>query len=63
MMLPHTYALEALRMALLQGASASQVSPQLGALVLFAVGSISASYLLFTYAVSRAKIEGSLAQY
>ena len=61
--LPHTYALEALRMALLQGASLAQVSSQIGALALFAVGALSASYLFFTYAVRRARLEGSLAQY
>jgi ABC-2 type transport system permease protein len=59
--LPHTYALEALRMALLQGASLAQVSAQIGALALFAVGALSASYLFFTYAVRRVRVEGSLA--
>lgn len=63
LVLPHTYALEALRLAVLQGASIPQLSSQLGALALFAVGSISAAYLVFTYAVRRAKVDGSLAQY
>ena len=63
LVLPHTYALEALRLAALQGASVPQVSSHLGALALFAIGSISAGYLLFSYAVRRAKSDGSLAQY
>lgn len=62
-LLPHTYALDALRLGLLQGASFSQLSSQLGVLALFAVGSLTAGYLAFTYAVRRAKVEGSLSQY
>ena len=62
-MLPHTYGLEALRLSMLQGASLAEVSSQLQVLGLFAVGTLCASYLIFTYAVRRAKMEGSLAQY
>ena len=59
--LHHTYALEALRLTLLQGASLSQVAPQLGALVLFTIGILPLSFLLFRYAVRRGKVEGSFA--
>ena len=62
-MLPHTYALEGLRMALLQGATVSQVAPQLGALMVFAAVIFSVSILFFKYAVRRVRVEGSLAQY
>ena len=61
--LPHTYALEGLRMALLQGASVAQVAPQLGALMVFAVVIFTISILFFKYAVRRVRVEGSLAQY
>ena len=61
--LPHTYAIEGLRMALLQGASVSQVAPQVGPLMVFATVAVSVSILFFKYAVRRARVEGSLAQY
>ena len=61
--LPHTYALEGLRLALLQGASLSQVAPQLSALALFAAGILPLSFLLFKYALYRTKVEGSFSQY
>ncbi len=61
--LPHTYALEALRLTLLQGAPLSQVAPQLGALVLFTIGILPLSFLFFRYAVRRAMVEGSFAQF
>jgi len=61
--LPHTYALEALRLTLLQGASLSQVAPQLIALVFFSMGVLPLSFLFFRYAVRRAKVEGSFAQF
>ena len=61
--LPHTYALDGLRLALLQGASWSQITPQLVALVLFGTGILSVGSLLFKYAVYRARLDGSLGQY
>lgn len=62
-LLPHTYALDALRLALLQGASWSQIVPQLVALVLFGAGMLTVGSLMFKYAVYRARLDGSLAQY
>lgn len=60
---PHTYALEALRLTLLQGAPLSAVATDVGALVLFAAIILPASFVVFRYAVGRARMEGSLAQF
>jgi ABC-2 type transport system permease protein len=62
-LLPITYALNALRLALLQGASISELAPDLLALGAFGVVLLPASLLSFRWAVRRARIEGSLTQY
>ena len=62
-LLPITYALEAMRLALLQGASWAQLLPQLQMLALFCGFLLPLSLLAFRYAVGRAKLEGSLAHY
>ncbi len=61
--LPHTYALEALRMGLLQGASIGEILPELRALTLFAVVILPLSLLAFRYAVYRARTEGGFSQF
>ena len=62
-MLPHTYALEGLRLALLQGHSVSQLLPEITALALFAVVIVPVSLLTFNHAVHRVRVEGSFAQF
>ena len=62
-MLPHTYALEALRLGLLQGYSVVDVAPQLGAVALFALAFLPLGFTAFQYALSRARVEGSLGQF
>lgn len=62
-LLPITYALRAMRLALLQGASWRALGPDLMALALFAALLFPLSLLGFRYAVQRARKEGSLAQY
>lgn len=61
--LPHTHALEALRLALLQGYSIAQLAPQLFILALFGAGIFLAGLVLFNYAFQRARVEGSFTQY
>ena len=62
-LLPITYALNAMRLALLEGATWGQLLPDLLALSGFAVVLLPLSLLAFRYSVRRAKIEGSLTQY
>jgi ABC-2 type transport system permease protein len=61
--LPHTHALEALRLALLQGASVSQLAPQLITLASLGLGILLAGLMFFKYALYRARMEGSFTQY
>lgn len=61
--LPITYALRAMRLALLQGASWAELGPDLLALAFFAVVFLPLSLFAFRYAVERARDEGSLAHY
>lgn len=63
MLLPTTYALQAIRMALLQGASFAQLSGDLIVLAVFALLLLPASLASFRHAVRRAKIDGSLTHY
>ncbi len=63
MLLPTTYALQAMRLALLQGASFSQLSGDLIALAVFALLLLPASLAAFRRAVRQAKIDGSLTHY
>lgn len=62
-LLPITYALQAMRQALLQGASFDALLPDILALSAFAVLLLPASLWAFRYAVFRAKIDGSLSHY
>lgn len=61
--IPLTHGLEAMRLALLQGASLSEQSGLVSMLVLFAVGLLMLGMLAFNMAVHIAKRAGSLAQY
>ncbi len=61
--LPITYALHAMRLALLSDASWSELAPDLLILALFCVGLFPLSLLMFRLAVERARQDGSLAQY
>jgi ABC-2 type transport system permease protein len=62
-LLPITYSLHAMRLALLQGAGWSEIIADLLILSLFVVGLMPLSQLAFRYAVRRAKNEGSLTHY
>ena len=62
-LLPVTYALEAMRLSLLQGAGFQDLLPQLLPLFLFSLVLLPLSLLAFQVAVHRARIEGSLTHY
>ncbi len=62
-LLPVTYALRAMRLALLQGASVGELLPDLAALAGFSVVLLPLSLLAFRFAVHRAKVDGSLTYY
>lgn len=59
-LLPMTYAYDGLRMALLGGASTGDVFPQLRFLVLFSLIGLPLAFLTASWAIARAKREGSL---
>jgi ABC-2 type transport system permease protein len=61
--LPLTHALEVARRGLVMGASPADVSSSLVALALFAVGLTVAGVASFTWALRRARIDGSLSHY
>jgi len=61
--LPITYALRALRRALLKGSSFADLLPDIGMLALFAVVLVPLGALAFRFAVRKARQEGSLVQY
>lgn len=62
-LIPITYSLRGMRMALLQGASFAALLPDILALLAFAVLLLPLSLLAFRYAVQRAKVDGSLTHY
>jgi len=62
-LIPVTYALDAMRLALLQGASLNELLPQILALCAFSVILLPSSLIAFRFAVQRAKVEGSLTHY
>lgn len=62
-LLPITYALQAMRLSLLNGASWAELAPDLLALLLFCLILFPLSLLTFRYAVEQARADGSLAQY
>jgi ABC-type multidrug transport system ATPase subunit/ABC-type multidrug transport system permease subunit len=61
--LPITYALQAMRLALLQGASTTSLLPQMLTLAAFGLVLFPLSLVAFRVAVRRAKLEGSLSHY
>lgn len=63
MALPHTYALEAWRLALLQGASLTQLVPEVVTLFFFGTAILLLATVFFRFSLHRAKIEGSFVQY
>jgi ABC-2 type transport system permease protein len=62
-LLPITYALRALRRALLRGSRFSELLPDIQALLLFVAVLLPFGILAFRFAVRRARQEGSLVQY
>ena len=62
-LLPITYALEALRQALLNGATIGQLRSQILALSVFCLILLPASLIIFRLAVRQARIDGSLTHY
>jgi ABC-2 type transport system permease protein len=62
-LLPMTYSLRAMRMALLECASPAQVAQELGLLALFTLLVLPAALLAFRWALRRARVEGSLTQF
>jgi ABC-2 type transport system permease protein len=62
-LLPLTHALEAMRLALLTGASPAELGPSLGALALFSALAAPLGLALFVYALRRARRDGSLSHY
>lgn len=62
-LLPLTYALHALRLALLQGASWASLMQDMAVLLLFSVATLGMGLLAFRYAVRRAKMEGTLTHF
>ena len=62
-LLPITYALRAMRLALLQGATVRDLAPDLLILALFGIALLPVSLLCFRWAVRRAKADGTLTHY
>lgn len=60
---PQTHALEAARLAILNGHSITELSGDLGVLLVYATVLLPISILIFQLALRRAMKEGSLAQY
>ena len=60
---PQTHALEAARLSVLRGFTMSELSTDLGVLLVYTVILLPVSIMLFKVAIRRAKKEGSLAQY
>lgn len=61
--LPQTHAIEATRLALLQGYTVGELAPSLYVLTIYAVILVPLAFIAFNYAMYRARIEGSLAHY
>ncbi len=62
-LLPITYALRAMRLALLQGETLSTIWPDILALIIFCLVLLPTSLIAFSYAVKRSKIDGSITYY
>jgi len=63
LLLPITYSLQGMRLALLKGASLSELLPNILSLLAFTLIMLPISLFVFRYAVGRAKRDGSLTQY
>lgn len=61
--LPITHSLTAMRKAVLQGYSIVQLLPEIGILILFAIVLFPIGLLLFTLAVKRTKVTGTMGHY
>jgi ABC-2 type transport system permease protein len=61
--LPQTHAIEAVRLAVLQGYSLSLLAPHILALAIYAIVLMPLALIGFKYAMYRARVEGSLAHY
>jgi ABC-2 type transport system permease protein len=57
---PVTYSLQGMRAALLSGAEWRELWPSIGALLIFAVILIPISFVVFSWALRRTKITGTL---
>ena len=62
-LIPVTYSLHGMRLALLQGANIADLSTEVLVLLLFSSILLPLSLISFQYSVKRAKIDGSLTQY
>lgn len=62
-LLPITYSLQGMRLALLKGASLFELLPNILSLLVFALIMLPVSLFAFRYSVRRAKRDGSLTQY
>lgn len=60
---PITYALDAIRLSLLQGQGFAEIGGDILALVIFSLITLPVSLIFFRYAVARSKRDGSLAYY
>jgi ABC-2 type transport system permease protein len=63
LLIPVTHALNAMRQALLQGYSVSQLWPEISTLLIFATILLPLGFLGFHFAVQRAKVTGTLGHY
>lgn len=62
-LLPITYSLEGMRLALLKGYTLTELIPSIMPLLIFAIIMLPISLWMFKFAVKRAKMDGSLVQY
>ncbi len=62
-LIPVTYALEGMRLAILKGYSITELLPNISALMFFSIVILPLSIMIFGYAVKKAKRDGTLTQY
>lgn len=62
-MLPQTHAIEAMRLAVLQGQTVPELAPRLGALAIYAAILVPIGIFTLRKAMHQARIDGSLAHY
>jgi ABC-2 type transport system permease protein len=63
MLLPTTYALDALRLALIKNASTASIAPQLTILIILSLFTLPLGLLAVRLGFNQARRTGSLAQY